>query len=184
MARWAPQEPQAAPLVALLDVAVKTDMQESSDQMRVARIACPSDQAGSPASDVRAAARQNLWRQGSGVTRLRSPLGQPPRVALFLATGSVSDLTRDLIHFTNIYHHAAAKLRLLSARAQRAERSVGISSNASNTRLLPPLRILSTLSSAYRGSSMLLLGRFVLQGVCDDEPAGSAQGNQAAREAA
>ena len=182
MARWAPQEPQAAPLVALLDVAVKTDMQESSDQMRKNR--CLSDQAGSPAGDVRAAARQNLWRQGSGVTRLRSPLGQPPRVALFLATGSVSDLTRDLIHFTNIYHHAAAKLRLLSARAQRAERSVGISSNASNTRLLPPLRILSTLSSAYRGSSMLLLGRFVLQGVRDDEPAGSAQGNQAAREAA
>jgi hypothetical protein len=181
MARWEPQEPQTAPLIALLDVAVKTDMQESSDQMRKNR--CLSDQAGSPAGDVRAAARQNLWRQGSGMTRLRSPLGQP-RVALFLATGSVFDLTRDLIHFTNIYHHAAAKLRLLSARAQRAERSVGISGNASNTRLLPPIWILSTLSSACRGSSMLLLGRFVLQGVRDDEPAGSAQGNQAAREVA
>ena len=178
MARWEPrepQEPQAAPLVASLEFAVKTDMQEYLGSEGRSKIACSSEQAGSPAGDVRAAAQQNRFAAG-----IRDDALVLPRVALFPRDWlRFRDFTRDLAHLNINHHNAAAKLSILSPRAQCPEGPVGIAGNASDTRLFPSVWILSIMSSASRGSSMLHSRRFVLQGMRYDEFAGSTQRDQA-----
>lgn len=171
MAHWEPPGPQIAPQLALLDVAVETDMQEELWSDVAPRSLVLPIRLAALRSDV--PRRKKIGRdQGLHVE-------QPPRVALFLATGSVfvTSLVICYITSTATTRHAAAEFGLFRTRAQCAEGSMGLASNALDTRLLPTIWIMSTMSAPGSGPSMLSIRGSVLQRMRHDQSACTTEGH-------
>ena len=77
---------------------------------------------------------------------------------------------------------ATTNFRLLFPRAQCSKRSMGLAGHTPHTRLIPSVRIMSTLSIALCGPSMLSTRRSLLPRMRNDQLTRSTQGDEATRE--
>lgn len=164
MVRWAPLEPQAAPLVAWLVVMVKADMRQQNKANRVQnRLHFQILAAARHSEFERVPARSHrMWRILS-------------RKWLRLC-----DFTRDSLQQHQQHRHAAAKVSLYSPRAQCLEGPLGLASNTTDTRFFPAIWFMSIMPSHSRGPSMLPVGRSVLQRMRHDESPRAKKGNEEA----